>query len=269
MNQSASGSGGVGASNQEVFSQRGVYLVRASQHGVAYSVALRGRDGGATAELGDNLAGTLRASGGGGDKAHVLAFSAKDHGGDATVEMAPTMRSMGHDGSHANGGGQLAVCVTGTVTHCLKAEGFDASEDGTGRGQSITVAHSVRLANTSSNGWGIQEEVTHTLDSTSGPAVHSGMAVRRLIPVECERLQGFPDDYTLIPWTEYQRLQKRATKAGSSFEAELRKRGKILRGPDPIDCPDGPRYKALGNSMAVTVMAWIARRLHAALVNAS
>ena len=61
------------------------------------------------------------------------------------------------------------------------------------------------------------------------------MTVRRLLPVECERLQGFPDDYTLIPW------RKKA--AG--------------------DCPDGPRYKALGNSMAVNCMAWIGERIAA------
>jgi len=56
------------------------------------------------------------------------------------------------------------------------------------------------------------------------------MAVRRLTPRECERLQGFPDDYTLIP------VGKR-------------------------ESADGPRYKALGNSMAVPVMAWIGQRI--------
>ena len=60
-------------------------------------------------------------------------------------------------------------------------------------------------------------------------------AVRRLTPVECERLQGFPDNYTAIAW-----------------------RGKVAD-----QCPDGPRYKALGNSMAVPVMAWIGRRIDA------
>jgi DNA (cytosine-5)-methyltransferase 1 len=60
-------------------------------------------------------------------------------------------------------------------------------------------------------------------------------AVRRLTPRECERLQGFPDDYTSIPW---------------------RKKGSE-------DCPDGPRYKALGNSMAVPVMRWIGERIAA------
>jgi DNA (cytosine-5)-methyltransferase 1 len=66
-------------------------------------------------------------------------------------------------------------------------------------------------------------------------AVATGMVVRRLTPTECERLQGFPDGYTNIPW-----------------------RGKP-------EAPDGPRYKALGNSMAVPVMRWIGRRIAEAL----
>ncbi|EOX8392160.1 Dam family site-specific DNA-(adenine-N6)-methyltransferase [Salmonella enterica] len=68
-------------------------------------------------------------------------------------------------------------------------------------------------------------------------AVGWGMQVRRLTPVECERLQGFPDNHTLISW----------------------------RGKDAADCPDGPRYKAIGNSMAVPVMRWIGERIAAAL----
>ena len=76
---------------------------------------------------------------------------------------------------------------------------------------------------------------THaTLDSHNGSRRHhgvmEGMQVRRLTPRECERLQGFPDDYTLIPY-----------------------RGKLAA--------DGPRYKALGNSMAVPVMRWIGTRI--------
>ena len=59
------------------------------------------------------------------------------------------------------------------------------------------------------------------------------MSVRRLTPTECERLQGFPDGYTAIPWRR-----------------------------KPADqCPDGPRYKALGNSMATNCMEWIGERI--------
>lgn len=68
-------------------------------------------------------------------------------------------------------------------------------------------------------------------------AVLASMAVRRLTPRECERLQGFPDDYTAIPW----------------------------RGRPAEDCPDGPRYKALGNSWAVPVVRWIGQRISKAL----
>jgi DNA (cytosine-5)-methyltransferase 1 len=71
--------------------------------------------------------------------------------------------------------------------------------------------------------------------NASGPTVMQAMTVRRLTPRECERLQGFPDDWTLIPW----------------------------RKKPAEDCPDGPRYKALGNSMAVNCMAWIGERIAA------
>jgi DNA (cytosine-5)-methyltransferase 1 len=75
---------------------------------------------------------------------------------------------------------------------------------------------------------------TFTADATSathsGPTVMQSMAVRRLTPVECERLQGFPDHYT-----------------------DIKPKGK--------QTPDGPRYKALGNSMAVPVMNWIGKRI--------
>jgi DNA (cytosine-5)-methyltransferase 1 len=80
-------------------------------------------------------------------------------------------------------------------------------------------------------------DLSQTLQAKNPQAVATAMAVRRLTPTECERLQGFPDDYTAIPW----------------------------RGKPAGECPDGPRYKALGNSMAVPVMAWIARRLAIAL----
>lgn len=68
----------------------------------------------------------------------------------------------------------------------------------------------------------------------SGPsAVTDGYVVRRLMPVECERLQGFPDGWTRVPY----------------------------RGKPAEECPDTPRYKALGNSMAVPVMRWIGERI--------
>lgn len=61
----------------------------------------------------------------------------------------------------------------------------------------------------------------------------SSMNVRRLTPTECERLQGFHDGWTQIPW----------------------------KGKPASECPDGPRYRALGNSMACNVMRWIGHRI--------
>lgn len=104
-----------------------------------------------------------------------IAFSYKDHGADATIDLSPTIRAGNHDTSHANSG--------------------------------------------------------------QPPAVANALSVRRLTPRECERLQGFPDDHTLIAW-------------GAK---------------DAADCPDGPRYKAIGNSMAVPVMRWIGESIAAAL----
>ena len=158
----------------------------------------------------------------------ILAFSCKDHGADAGA-IAPTLRAMNHAGSHANAGGQVAVCITGDITHTLKADGFDGSEDGTGRGQPIVACREIAQTLTSNYG----KQVDNT-DSALGPNVVSlTSSVRRLTPRECERLQGQPDDYTLIPW----------------------------RGKPASECPDGPRYKAIGNSKAVTVVRWLGRRI--------
>lgn len=199
---------------------------------------------------------------------------------------------QGLEDQHVNAGCPLFVPVT---THTLRGEGFDASEDGTGRGTPLvpvafdttqitsatnrsnpqpgdpchplaagahapTIAlQDVRAVNKAQNGCGWNDEGTAYTVDTQGVA--AAMQVRRLTPVECERLQGFPDGYTDIPWTEYQRIQKRAAKEGTSFEAELKKRGKVLRGPETPACPDGPRYKALGNSWAVPVVRWIGARI--------
>ena len=87
---------------------------------------------------------------------------------------------------------------------------------------------------------------SQTLSSSASDINHTGgvinpadrMAVRRLTPVECERLQGFPDNHTLISW----------------------------RGKPADQCPDGPRYKALGNSMAVPCMEWIGNKIKEASI---
>jgi DNA (cytosine-5)-methyltransferase 1 len=90
-------------------------------------------------------------------------------------------------------------------------------------------------SNSSREGIGIGRDgdPSFTLQAAHSHAVISTSAVRRLTPIECERLQGFPDNFTQIPW----------------------------RNKSADDCPDGPRYKAMGNSMAVPVMRWIGERI--------
>jgi len=127
--------------------------------------------------------------------------------------------------------------VAGTMLSRNTSGGFSNSIDYAAAGymalQAMAVAQAVGtdLYNCSITG-----DVSMTLKRGDGnpainqPTVMQAMAVRRLTPVECERLQGFPDKYT-----------------------DIQPKGKAT--------PDGPRYKALGNSMAVPVMAWIGKRI--------
>lgn len=144
--------------------------------------------------------------------AQPIAFSSKDHGADATADLSPTLRAMNHADSHANGGGQMAVAQPIGFTRC--DYGNDAVIDGTPT-MRCGSNYSAHLA-----------------------AAMPSMQVRRLTPVECERLQGFPDNYTAIPW----------------------------RKKPASECPDGPRYKALGNSWAVPVVSWIGKRIQSQLL---
>jgi len=264
---------------------------------VPLSVAPRGRDGGATAELGDEVAGCLRASTGGGDKPHVLApviaFSSKDNGRDATIDLSPTLRSGNHDKSHANGGqppaiafdcrqdpvsstkvfGALgssspqaqAVCITGDIAHTLKADGSTPARMAPGAGQPIVAAFMENQ-----RGELRVSDASNALTRGGGKpgqgyaAAMVGLAVRRLTPRECERLQGFPDDYTLIPTARGSSVKPHEMEEWIAYLRE--EYPQITRIEAKQMAPDGPRYKALGNSMAVTCMAWIGRRIALALV---
>ena len=190
------------------------------QENAVLSVALRGRDGGATAELGDEVAGCLRASTGGGDKAHVL---------------APTTFAIQAGALRTNpASGPDGVGVQADHAYTLEA-----------RAEVQAVAVAFQPGNLSRGaGAAPSTDIFPTLKADHGrgmsdqdPHVMAGSAVRRLTPRECERLQGFPDDWTLIPW----------------------------RGKPAADCPDGPRYKAIGNSKAVPVVRWIGKRILAQL----
>jgi DNA (cytosine-5)-methyltransferase 1 len=87
------------------------------------------------------------------------------------------------------------------------------------------------------------------------PLLASWVAVRRLTPRECERFQGFPDDHTLIPGYSIKLKPGRSSRWPSTWASRLS--GAKLYGATP----DGPRYKAIGNSMAVPVMRWIGERI--------
>jgi len=197
---------------------------------------LRGREGGAMPEVSESA--SLRASAGGSTNSYI-AFSAKDHGADAD-EIAPTLRSMGHDASHANGGGQLAIAFTlhgsdGTASIASSTDvagSLRTRAPGSIENSSTTaVLQEQSVASPQPDSCSKQVDSSDT-SSGSPNLLHAPMAVRRLTPRECERLQGFPDDYTLV---EY--------------------RGKLAA--------DGPRYRSLGNSMAVPVMRWIGERIAA------
>lgn len=144
-----------------------------------------------------------------------------------------------------------AVCVTGDITHTLKAEGFDASEDGTGRDHPIVAAMAFQeRGRTDGTSVDVSVEVSYALLAPSGGSrsqernvLTPHMAVRRLTPRECERLQGFPGDYTLVPMPDRRKVSADGRRAAPRMMA------------------DGPRYKALGNSWAVPVVRWIGHRI--------
>lgn len=125
------------------------------------------------------------------------------------------------------------VDVGATLKGGSGSRGYPDPSDGNGHN---IVAQPVAFTRCD-NGQDAAVDVTPTMRCGSNYSAHLAVAqpamqVRRLTPVECERLQGFPDGYTNIPW-----------------------RGKP-------ESPDGPRYKALGNSMAVPVMRWIGEHIN-------
>lgn len=151
-----------------------------------------------------------------------------------------------------------AVCVTGSVTHTLTSEGFDASEDGTGRGQPIIPAVGYRTTgNCGAYETGSRVDALTTGTDQTSHLVHqptTHMAVRRLMPIECERLQGFPDNWTRVPTRHY--ATQKITKLRPAEQWEPAPQGGWW-----LMAADGPRYKQLGNSMATNCMKWIGGRI--------
>ena len=129
------------------------------------------------------------------------------------------------NGGNGNGftenGPMYTLNATGVhgVAHMFKIRGGSPVETGTQGGTPGKKAGKGYLG---------QDEKTYTINTTQDQHLFNNMAVRKLTPIECERLQGFSDGYTNIK----------------------------------ENCPDGPRYKAMGNSMAVPVMRWLGERIN-------
>jgi len=173
---------------------------------------------------------------------------------------------------NAGGMGRIDYETETLVSHTLKGEGHDASEDGTGRGTPIVpLAFNHHKGGNDESTLGVQDNHTNALvgghhpradalHANQQPAVQQGLIVRRLTPIECERLQGFPDGYTNIP-----RNKRNPAAEHEGTVRYLLRTGQIERAEDaPTTTPDGPRYKALGKSMAVNVMRWIGLRIQSA-----
>lgn len=220
LNQSNS-IGGIGSSNQEIFAQHGAGIVG------AYRMTAFGE------YSGDGTASTVKAR----DykDATDLAVTYSDvsrtllsESNDSMAEYLETYAIHGTQDPDANHELAHTLGRNHGQENAIITEPYTISIRGREEGSTVEVrndgtANALLTPNGGRAGMGVG-------------AVGWGMQVRRLTPVECERLQGFPDNHTLISW----------------------------RGKDAADCPDGQRYKAIGNSMAVPVMRWIGERIAAA-----
>ena len=139
----------------------------------------------------------------------------------ATHEVAGTLMSHAKSGGWSNSIDHAAAGYMALVP--AQAVAYDILGSQASNVAKPTEVHTV-----------LRSRTPGQFENSTVTVAMSHSTVRRLTPVECERLQGFPDNFTAIPW----------------------------RKKDADDCPDGPRYKALGNSMAVPVMRWIGERIN-------
>lgn len=220
------------------------------------------RDSAPSREKGQEAAGTLDASLG-------RSRGAGTHpGAIVSSEVAPTLRAQSNAShrpdteayvaqsaicmAHGQGGAEVSVgrsptltcnheapiVVHGTQDPCVSDDQAFALGRNSGQENALCVSLRGRAGGaTAELGGDLCPTIRAAEGGGSKPHVLTSMAVRRLTPRECEFLQGFPRNYTLIPW----------------------------RGKPATDCPDGPRYKALGNSMAVPCMAFIGSRIQIVL----
>lgn len=176
--------------------------------------------------------------------------SSNPNSGVHKVSISPTLDTT--ISSPAKGQGGVAICIPINTMNCQGRPsdngrmGLGIGNDGDpsptitkAHGHAVCIAENVigRKVENGGNGIGAQEDISYTLNATGVHGVSNAGQVRRLTPVECERLQGFHDNWTRIPY----------------------------RGKPAEDCPDSPRYKAIGNSWAVPCVRWIGRRIDAEL----
>jgi DNA (cytosine-5)-methyltransferase 1 len=188
------------------------------------------------------------------DVTGTLAGGARQNGGYSTDDLpliAPALRAQAQSSHRADAKAFIPVSAYGggrtsgpiDVAACLVAKGqkldFEV-ESFVVHGSQDPCVSDVAFALGRNQG---QENAILALSgkdhgADAGEVAPNQSGVRRLTPRECERLQGMPDDYTLIPW----------------------------RGKPASECPDGPRYKAIGNSKAVPVVRWVGMGIQKALM---
>nr|WP_280954550.1 LAGLIDADG family homing endonuclease [Rhizobium album] len=169
----------------------------------------------------------------------VVCFTAKDYGGDAQFDLSPTLRAGGFTGSHANAGVMPAICEVRPIN------------------TQVGLRHQ-SLGERTGLGIGDDGDPSFTLSKSHSHAVQVSSAVRRLTPMECERLQGFEDNYTRIPIKHYATQKITKNRPADMWE-------KDLNGGWWLMAADGPRYKSLGNSWAVPKFQWLGMRIQASM----
>ena len=184
-----------------------------------------------------SAAGPVRTAGGtyGGGSENLLLCYDMTHANDVirSAPTAPTLLSrMG------TGGNQIPLVISHPQGAAMRVydDGKTGELTSTDSSAPIVLAENTigRKPENGGNGIGWDDKgVMYTLNATGVHGIVSEAVVRRLTPIECERLQGFPDDWTRIPWK------------GKPAEA----------------CPDTPRYRAIGNSWAVPCVRWIGKRI--------
>lgn len=297
LNQSTHSSGGIGMSDQELFNQRGAGLV---PHGYIADVSPTLRAGG-NSTGGDRPMGmdvdtceslvsyapeivsqaisckwSKGTSGPAGDEHHNLvctpvatAVTARSPSRGADSDFTSThivhlsFAQNSRDEVRLQGGdGQIAGCLQSDEgvkrrTYVASVPAMAFTERGRNQGRTCEC----------------QEEQAFCQQNPGGGRSHSlqivtpQMQVRRLTPMECERLQGIPDNYTLVPYKHLAGLPANIIlRSYRRYLARMERQAKTpLPLGDLLKCADGPRYKAIGNGMARNVIQWIGERIEMAL----